>query len=301
VDDDEGLLRLDLKFKGAAPGLHFLVIPSGEYQVKYNAPIYDFCEGDSKRIDQHTIHCSPALGSGLSSLEFRAGGLAAVDGPNIRQIDDSFDGLEPSTATAIEGVLADAERVGIPVGTVRLWIPIKPIPLVRSAERTYGALAPLAAHNVADFGVGQVLKPLPPQYVDRSGPLVESLTGTPVVDLLLTNLRVAVSDDVPYGAITYSQPATESETQLVWTDIALCTEIARFAIDDPLAQETTSAKVFLAVYPAPLQWPCSYCGWSHCSVPQRRESVLTRAAIRSPVCRIRLHTDTPRGWQPERY
>jgi hypothetical protein len=121
----EGLsaLWLTVRFQRPAPRLQWHVVVSGQYQIPPGTPPEAYCIGRSQRLRGDIIACPvDDITGGSTNVQYRAGGLGAIDGDNVKAITDSFDGLDPSTSSVLEGRLARPEDTGLDAGEIRLFI-----------------------------------------------------------------------------------------------------------------------------------------------------------------------------------
>lgn len=233
-------MTLSIEFDRPKAGLHWYVIPSGQYEIPASAPDTAYCLRRAERETSDRLVC-PTEGT-----TYRPGGLGSVDGLSVSQIVDSFDGYDDATASVLEGVLARDPETGEVSNSVEILIPIRTPPRREFGSDTYGDLAPVAAVNLGDYGTAGTVRSLAPEVDDNASFYAETATGDPLRFVNVSAVRVSYRQDEPVRSIAFASPPTSRSDALEWNNPAVRTQPIRYVLHDPIRETDLARRAFLA-------------------------------------------------------
>lgn len=183
--------------------------------------------------------------AGATNVEYRPGGLGAVSNGRARAISD-HDGYDDASASLLTGTLSSASPSGDIFSDLTVYLPISTPARTSAGSETYGALAPIAAHNLGDFGVNKDLGPVAHPDTATRSPYAERETGRSIEPLSVTGIRLEVRESLNYKEVTAARPPVVSDDRLVWDDPEVQSAGVRYVLHDPLAANTQLIQTFMA-------------------------------------------------------
>ena len=237
-------LHVTLHFSEPTIGMHWFLIPSGQYRIRPDTPTHAFCIYYPKRVDKETIKCprDPA------GTVYRPGGLGALDEGFVKRISDSFDGYDDPSASIIEGSITLDQSTGQPAAEVEVLVPIRSPVEAKAGSDTYGAMAPIAARNIGDFGSSGQVRPVPREFANAASNkfFAERASGRPLNLLEISSVHVSVNDQPAFETLAFSSPPPTTTDRLAWSSQELRTTGIRYVLHDPLAETSLVRRSFLA-------------------------------------------------------
>lgn len=235
-------MHLTIQFEEPRSGLRWFVIPSGQYEIAAGTPTHAHCIYYPERRREDIVECPADTGA----TRYRPGGLGSLHERSVVRISDSFDGYEDATASIIEGTLRrDALTREVP-DEVDVMVPIRTPQQATAGSDTYGALAPVAAVNVGDFGTTERVGVLPARYATDTAFLAEKQSGIPLDPVDVSRITVSVRDSPEFESVAFSSPPVTSSDRLEWSNGDLRTSGMRYVLHDSLAETSLIRRSFLA-------------------------------------------------------
>ena len=238
------ILRLTFDFEERTPGLHWYLIASGQYQPPPAVPVDAHCVYVAEAASDGTVRCPADEFAGAGNVRYRPGGLGAVQDGKVFAISD-YDGYDDASSALVEGVLSDEAPNDI-FGDLTVNLPVSTPATTTAGSETYGALAPIAAYNLGDYGVNEELRALNAAEELHTNFFAEKISGRPIEPVPVSDVRLELREEIGFREVISARPSVASNDRLVWQDSEIRSGGVHFVLHDPLAANLQLTLTFLA-------------------------------------------------------
>ena len=127
-------------------------------------------------------------------------------------------------------------------GLVEVAFPVRTPETTTGGGDTYGALAPVAAVNLGDFGLFPKKES---REIDALGDLLDAVDRTVLNSVDVSAIRLDVDSDVGFKEIASATPPTAAADALTWTSPRIREQTTRYVLHDAASEASLIRNTFI--------------------------------------------------------
>lgn len=239
--DGLSAMRVVMRFRQPRPGLRWTLVASGQYRIPGDAPEPAYCRFRPERRSSSEVLCPVDVGLEDPAVIYPDREILATSPTGIYGIKD-YDGYDAETSSLVRGGLPRYSQADPDYGTVEAAFPIRTPTKATGGSNSYGALAPVAAVNLGDFGLWPEVDSRP---ISEPGDLLDAVDRTSLNPADISNVQLTMDEDLGYRQVASASPPSVSSDRLQWTAPEIRSQITRYVLHDAAKEGDLLRQTFI--------------------------------------------------------